>query len=95
MRRKLKTKKALAPDYKYNSEKVTKLINYMMYSGKKSTSERNIYNCFEIINSLFLIRNLYIDSISILNLNVFSIIKLGFLSISIIILLVTYKSLNP
>jgi small subunit ribosomal protein S7 len=49
MRRKLKTKKALAPDYKYNSEKVAKLINYMMYSGKKSVSERNIYNCFDII----------------------------------------------
>jgi len=49
MRRKLKTKKALAPDYKYSSEKVSKLINYMMYSGKKSVSERNIYNCFDII----------------------------------------------
>ena len=39
MRRKLKTKKGLKPDYKYNSEKVSKLINYIMYDGKKNTAE--------------------------------------------------------
>ena len=49
MRRKLKTKESLAPDYKYNSEKVAKLINYMMYDGKKTLSEKNIYGCMEII----------------------------------------------
>lgn len=49
MRRKLKTKKVLAPDYKYNSERVSKLINYIMYSGEKNIAEKIVYNCFEII----------------------------------------------
>jgi small subunit ribosomal protein S7 len=49
MRRKLKTKKALVPDFKYNSEKVTKLINYIMYSGEKNIAEKIVYKCFEII----------------------------------------------
>jgi len=49
MRRKLKTKKVLAPDYKYNSERVAKLINYIMYSGEKNIAEKIVYNCFEII----------------------------------------------
>ena len=49
MRRKLKTKKPLKPDYKYNSPKVAKLINYIMYDGKKSTAEKLIYDTFDII----------------------------------------------
>ena len=49
MRTKLKTKKGLKPDYKYQSEKVAKLINYIMYSGKKSTAETAVYKTFEII----------------------------------------------
>ncbi len=49
MRRKLKTKKPIKPDYKYNSPKVAKLINYIMYDGKKSTAETLIYDTFDII----------------------------------------------
>ena len=49
MRRKLKTKKAILPDYKYSSEKVAKLINYMMYDGRKTISEKNVYGCLDII----------------------------------------------
>jgi small subunit ribosomal protein S7 len=49
MRRKLKTKKALAPDYKYNNEKVAKFINYIMDSGRKALAEKIIYDAFEII----------------------------------------------
>jgi len=49
MRRKLKTKKALVPDYKYNNEKVAKFINYIMDSGRKALAEKIIYDAFEII----------------------------------------------
>ena len=49
MRRKLKTKKPLTPDYKYNSEKVAKLVNYIMDSGRKALAEKIIYDAFEII----------------------------------------------
>jgi small subunit ribosomal protein S7 len=57
MRRKLKTKKALKPDYKYNSEKVAKLINYIMYEGKKSVAEKNIYKTFELIKEKAKVKN--------------------------------------
>src|ERR1035437_993700 len=57
MRRKLKSKKALKPDYKYQSEKVSKLINYIMYSGKKSTAERAIYDTLEIIKEKAKVKN--------------------------------------
>ena len=49
MRRKLKTKKALRPDYKFQSEKVAKLINYIMYEGKKSLAEKIVYKMMDII----------------------------------------------
>ncbi|MGB8816053.1 MAG: 30S ribosomal protein S7 [Minisyncoccia bacterium] len=49
MRRKLKTKKPLVPDYKYNSEKVAKLVNYIMDSGRKALAEKIIYDAFDII----------------------------------------------
>ncbi len=57
MRTKLKTKKGLKPDYKYQSEKVAKLINYIMYSGKKSTAETAIYKTFEIIKEKAKVKN--------------------------------------
>src|SRR5690348_3668786 len=57
MRRKLKTKKALKPDYKYNSDKVAKLINYVMYDGKKSTSERMVYDALELIKEKAKVKN--------------------------------------
>ncbi|MFA6227525.1 MAG: 30S ribosomal protein S7 [Candidatus Paceibacterota bacterium] len=49
MRRKQKTKAPIVPDYKYSSEKVSKLINYMMYDGEKTISEKNVYGCMDII----------------------------------------------
>lgn len=57
MRRKLKSKPAIKPDYKYQSEKVAKLINYIMYSGKKSTAERAIYDMLEIIKEKAKVKN--------------------------------------
>ncbi|MBX4200394.1 30S ribosomal protein S7 [Candidatus Parcubacteria bacterium] len=49
MRRKLKTKPKIQPDYTYDSEKVSKFINYVMQSGKKSTARGVVYRAFEDI----------------------------------------------
>jgi small subunit ribosomal protein S7 len=57
MRRKLKTKKALKPDYKYQSPKVSKLVNYIMYSGKKSIAEKIIYDMLEIVKEQAKVKN--------------------------------------
>lgn len=43
MRRKLKTKKPLNPDLVYNSPKISKLVNYLMFDGKKVTARKVAY----------------------------------------------------
>ena len=47
MRRPLKKKHAIAADPIYGSEKVTKLINYIMERGKKETARKIVYAAFE------------------------------------------------
>jgi small subunit ribosomal protein S7 len=37
------------PDYKYNSVKIGKFINYIMERGKKTTASRIVYDAFAII----------------------------------------------
>ncbi len=49
MRRKLKSKPKIKPDYVYDSEKVEKFINYTMQGGKKNTARRVVYDSLEII----------------------------------------------
>jgi len=49
MRRKINTKRDLQPDFKYQSPRVSKLMNYIMYDGKKNQARTNIYKCFDII----------------------------------------------
>ena len=49
MRRKLKARPKIVPDYTYDSEKVSKFINYTMQAGKKNTARTIIYDAFEII----------------------------------------------
>ncbi|MDA0208117.1 MAG: 30S ribosomal protein S7 [bacterium] len=46
MRGKQAPKRELAPDRKYGSPFVTKLINYVMMDGKKSVAERVVYDAF-------------------------------------------------
>jgi small subunit ribosomal protein S7 len=41
----------IAPDNKYGSVLVAKLINYVMRDGKKSTATRVVYDAFKIIES--------------------------------------------
>lgn len=47
MRRPLKKKHVLEPDSVYGSEKVTKLINYIMERGKKDTARKIVYAALE------------------------------------------------
>jgi len=49
MRRKIKSKKELAPDPVYNSPKVTKLVNYVMERGKKEAARKIVYGAFRVI----------------------------------------------
>ncbi|HOE57698.1 MAG TPA: 30S ribosomal protein S7, partial [Bacillota bacterium] len=43
------SKRDVLPDPLYNDKIVTKLINNVMYDGKKSTGQRIVYGAFEII----------------------------------------------
>ena len=49
MRRKLKTKPKIEPDYLYKSEKVTKFVNYVMEEGKKNTARKVVYQALDLI----------------------------------------------
>ncbi|OGI73079.1 30S ribosomal protein S7 [Candidatus Nomurabacteria bacterium RIFCSPHIGHO2_02_FULL_41_18] len=49
MRRKIKNKNEISPDFMYNSEKLEKFINYIMWSGKKETARKVMYRAFDII----------------------------------------------
>ena len=47
MRKPIKKKITLEPDYKYSSLLVTKLINKIMQEGKKSIAEKIVYGALE------------------------------------------------
>jgi len=49
MRRKIKTKNRVGPDFVYNSQKLEKFINYIMWSGKKETARKVMYKAFDVI----------------------------------------------
>lgn len=51
MRRKLKAKPKILPDNRYDSEKVSKFVNYVMERGKKVTARGVVYRAFEDIKS--------------------------------------------
>ena len=52
MRRPLKKKHIIGADPVYNSEKVSKMINYVMERGKKNTAREAMYNCLNEIKTL-------------------------------------------
>ena len=43
-------KRDVLPDPLYNSKLVTKLINNIMYDGKKGVAQKIVYDAYEIIN---------------------------------------------
>lgn len=47
MRGKSAIKREIAPDSKYGSVLVSKLVNYVMQDGKKSVAEKVVYACLE------------------------------------------------
>ncbi|MFA6257221.1 MAG: 30S ribosomal protein S7 [Candidatus Paceibacterota bacterium] len=49
MRRKVKTRNPVEPDFIYNSQKLEKFINYVMWSGKKETARKVVYQSFDVI----------------------------------------------
>src|SRR3989344_3137228 len=49
MRRPVKNRNIVGSDLKYSSNRVEKFINSLMWSGKKSTARKVVYDAFEII----------------------------------------------
>ncbi len=49
MRGKQAPKRELLPDPKYGNVYVTKLVNYVMHDGKKSTAQTVVYTAFDLI----------------------------------------------
>ena len=45
------SKRDVLPDPMYNSKLVTKLINNVMYDGKKGVAQKIVYDAFEIIEA--------------------------------------------
>jgi small subunit ribosomal protein S7 len=48
-RRRVIAKREILPDPKYNSKVVSKFVNILMESGKKSTAEKICYDAFDVI----------------------------------------------
>ncbi len=51
MRRKVTNRNIVGPDSVYNSEKVGKFVNYVMWRGQKETARGIVYEAFEFIAS--------------------------------------------
>ena len=49
MRKRRAVKRDVLPDPIYNSKEVTKLVNTLMYDGKKGTAQTILYEAFEIV----------------------------------------------
>ena len=49
MRRKITNRNIVEPDFIYNSQKLEKFINYIMWSGKKETARKVMYQAFDVI----------------------------------------------
>ena len=48
MRRPHKSTERVSEDFKYDSKKVSKFINYVMLDGKKSVATKIVYDAFDI-----------------------------------------------
>ena len=49
MRRKVKNRNIVKPDFVYNSQKLEKFINYIMWSGKKETARKVMYSALDTV----------------------------------------------
>jgi small subunit ribosomal protein S7 len=57
MRRRLTKKPVIKPDLRYNSERVSKFVNYLMLDGKKTTALSAVYTAFEKIKTEMKVEN--------------------------------------
>ncbi len=57
MRRPVKNRNIAAADLKYNSVRVGKFINSVMWDGKKSTAQKVVYDAFDIIKEKMKVEN--------------------------------------
>ena len=51
MRRRRRARREAPPDARYNNRLVQKLINMIMYDGKKSVAERLVYDSFDYLKT--------------------------------------------
>ena len=49
MRRKVKNRNIVQPDFVYNSQKLEKFINYVMLRGQKETARGIVYGALDIV----------------------------------------------
>lgn len=49
MRHPVKNRNIPKPDIQYNSEKLSRFINYVMLDGKKSVAQKVVYGAFDVI----------------------------------------------
>ena len=49
MRRKVTNRNIVGKDYKYDSEKIGKFINYVMLRGQKETARKVVYDALDLI----------------------------------------------
>jgi small subunit ribosomal protein S7 len=49
MRHPVKNRNIPSPDIQYNSQKLSRFINYVMLDGKKSTAQKVVYGAFDIL----------------------------------------------
>ena len=52
MRRKRNYKREYEPDNNHQSVAISRFINYLMYDGKKSVAEKDLYDAFKIIEKV-------------------------------------------
>lgn len=57
MRRPVKNRNIAGPDIKFNSVRVEKFINSVMWDGKKSTARKVVYDAFDIIKEKSKVEN--------------------------------------
>ncbi|MES2202992.1 MAG: 30S ribosomal protein S7 [Patescibacteria group bacterium] len=57
MRRPVKNRNIVGPDLKFQSKRVEKFINSVMWDGKKSTARKVVYDAFDIIKEKAKVEN--------------------------------------
>src|SRR5437764_384362 len=57
MRRPVKNRNMVGPDLKFQSKRVEKFINSLMWDGKKSTARKVVYDAFDIIKEKAKVEN--------------------------------------